>query len=271
MSIQLANDNYLEIDSSFSSALAGRTFLITRDEKGNSTERKKLEQLGARVVSLEATRLCPPSSWEKLDKVLSILDRIDWVIFTSANGVRFFFERFSQFVQRKNSGRVQEGLPKFACIGPATVRALEIEGFECTFQPSRFLTRSLGEELVTSFDILGKKVVLARIENAGPELGELLRKSDAEVIEVPVYATTSGGQQLSEEELYSITDVTLMSPSAVEGFQRAISLNDVLKRKIRVHSIGPVTARAAEKAGLEVFSISAVHTLDGLIQTILDG
>lgn len=271
MSIQLTVENTSsEIDSYQPRPLVGKYFLITRDVKGNSAEREKLECLGARILELEAVKISPPSSWEQLDSALSTLHRIDWVIFTSGNGVRFFFERFSQITQKNNSKCAQSRLPKFACIGSATVRALESQGFACSFQPSRFLTKILGEEFVASFSILGKRILLARVENASSELGDILRKAGAEVVEVPVYALALGGQQLSAQDLSSITDITLMSPSAVEGLQRAISSTGFLKREIRVHCIGPVTARAAENAGLEVFSVSVVHTLNGLIQTIVD-
>jgi uroporphyrinogen-III synthase len=250
-------------------SLGGRTILVTRSSEGNSAERRKLEALGAMVIEVETMKISPPSSWEKLDHIFPILDEIDWIIFTSANGVRFFFERFSTNALTKKSGRMRDNFPKFACVGPSTAEALERAGYVCSFEPSEFLTSTLGEELKALLTTKSK-VVLARAEEAGQELGTLLRKAGAEVLEVPVYSIAPRMQELSPRDLDRVTDITLMSPSAVEGLMRSVSSGEIRSRGIRVHCIGPVTSRAAEKFGLAAYSISAVHTLDGLIQTIID-
>jgi len=271
MPIQLAQENSPKVAYlSPKSHLEGRTFLVTRTLEGNFSERSELEKWGAEVIELETLKLIPPSSWEKLDYILSILDQINWIIFTSGNGVRFFFGRILG-THVKGSGELfPRSLPEFACIGPSTAKALELAGFTCSFQPSEFLTTTLGEELAASFDIFGKRIALARVEDASLELGDCLRDAGAEVIEVPVYAIAPTGRNLSAQDLDRVTDITLMSPSAVDGLRRTISPDEITKRRIRVHCIGPVTARATENAGLELFSVSNAHTLEGLIQMIID-
>jgi len=252
-------------------SLSGRTFLITRSAEGNMEERKKLEALGAKVVDLESIKISPPSSWEKLDEILPKLHEIDWIIFTSPNGVRFFFERFSTCRREgKKAEQTNIVFPRFACIGPSTARALESEGYISSFQPTEFLSTSLGEELSDSFDIAGKKILLARAERVTPELGNLLRKAGAIVVEVPVYSTSSNIQQFPVKDLDIITDITLMSSSAVDALLGSIPSNEIVARGIRVYCIGPVTASVAKRRGLESVSISAVHTLDGLVTALIE-
>src|SRR4029077_562967 len=113
--------------------LVGRKVLVTRSAEGNSVEKAKLEKRGAEVVEFAAIEFFPPSSWDQCDLAIAMLDEINWIVFTSANGVRGFFERChlkpeTEIVLRKLKNRERLS-PKFACVGPATKRMLEERGF----------------------------------------------------------------------------------------------------------------------------------------------
>ena len=89
---------------------------------------------------------------------------------------------------RTREGPYQEA--KFACVGPSTQKALDAEGFKATVVPEEFLTKSLRLELVKRFSLQGKKVLLARSENANPDIALILRNAGAIVVEAAVYKTT---------------------------------------------------------------------------------
>jgi uroporphyrinogen III methyltransferase / synthase len=255
-----------------SNSLSGRVVLITRTAEGNAVEKRKLEALGANVIELESIKIAPPSSWERLDEAISTIQQFDWVFFTSANGIKLFFSRLDQ------KGKLHEltGLnrkPKFACVGPSTRRALEELGFDSSFEPKDFLTTSLGREFVNSFEVKGMKILLARAERANNEIAKILAEAGGEVYEASVYRTESSGERsgqnrksaLPEAVLDSLTDITFTSPSTVEGLLDTIAVEKILARHIRIHCIGPVTARAAEERGLRVSTVPSVHTVEGLI------
>lgn len=259
-----------------SPVLEGRTVLITRTAGGNEAERQKLEKLGARVIELTSIKIGPPSSWEKIDQAISNLEEFDWIIFTSVNGVKFFIDRCIAkgkegfLVQLMNNGRQN---PKFASVGPATKKALEELGFKSSFEPSEFLTSTLGAEFVDSAGggVKGKKILLARAEEANKEITGILERSGAQVFEAPVYRTTPVTRNsISDEVVLSLTDITFTSPSTVDGFANAVEVEKIRLRPIRIHSIGPVTARAAEARGLKVSSVAKIHTIDGLIESLVE-
>ena len=256
------------------SPLYGRTILVTRTVEGNYLQKRQLETLGANVVELATIRISPPSSWVECDRAIAIADDFDWIVFTSANGVRAFFRRCNlrkgarEFLEKLKNAELSK--PKFACVGPSTKQALEREGFRSSFEPSEFLTISLATELTDFVNLTGKKVLLARVEGANNEISNVLEASGAKVFEAPVYATHLRSRKISKATLESLTDITLTSPSTVEGLFRSISSMEIKARGMLVHCIGPVTAKRAKQYGLDVHSIAKTHTIDGLVESILD-
>ena len=119
-----------------SKILSGRTFLVTRTSEGNATERRKLERFGAKVIELPSISIYPPSSWKKSDSAISRLEEFDWIVLTSANGVKMFFNRVKR-IDPKMFERLRkleaDKKPRFACVGPSTKRALAALGFSPLF------------------------------------------------------------------------------------------------------------------------------------------
>lgn len=245
--------------------LAGRTVLVTRTTEGNALESKKLRDLGASVVEIASIRVEPPSSWRKLDSALERLNDFDWIIFTSANGAKYFLERCSQ--KGKIDGlRKGDRKQKFACVGPGTKRSVEERGFTVEFLPKEFLTSSLGVELAHFSNLSGSKILLPRAERASQEIVSILEKAGAQVEEVLAYRTmTNEESRLPEDSLSKITDVTLTSPSTVEALAHAIDLKKLSSLHIKVHCIGPVTAKKAAELGLNIASIAKTHSIDGML------
>ncbi len=241
--------------------LARRKILITRSAEGNVSERTKLESLGAQVVELPSIEIAPPSSWDAVDAAISHIEEFDWIVFTSANGVRSFFNRARPSRNLKSIGA------HFACVGPATSIALKQEGVEPSFMPEEFLTESLGEELARKYPLRGKKILLSRAEIAGSKIVEILRKAGALVVEAPAYRTIPKKAEV-ERLLDGVTDITLTSPSTVDGLVLVVSAREIEERRIAVHCIGPVTAKHATELGLRVDSTARVHTIDGLVETL---
>lgn len=238
--------------------LLGRTILVTRTEQGNGTERRKLESLGASVVELPTIEIHPPSSWNAIDAAIGRIDEFDWIIFTSANGVKAFFERLELISGKKKVNA------KVACVGPSTKAELECNGVEPSFVPSEFLTEKLGEQLSQNFSLEGKRILLARAEVANSGMRKALDKAGAIVIEAPTYRTLPRKNGRGADVMNGVTDITLTSPSTVDGLLAVVNLEEIASRKIRVHCIGPVTAKRARELGLNVDSTANVHTIEGL-------
>jgi len=76
--------------------LSGKKILITRAREQSAQFASSLKKLGAEVIEFPTIEILPPLNWTGLDRAIQKLNSYDWLILTSANGVRFFFERLKK-------------------------------------------------------------------------------------------------------------------------------------------------------------------------------
>jgi len=175
-------------------------------------------RLGAHPLLFPTIAICPPKSWRACDQVITQLGKYHWVIFTSVNGVNFFFQR----LRAKGGDARALGSAKIAVIGPATAAALTTWGLRADLCPEEFTS----EGLATAFrkgDVAGQSVLLLRAEEASDLLPQDLTKCGAQVKHVTVYRTALSPQARKEEFLSwlnedKISCLTFTSPSTFHFF-----------------------------------------------------
>src|SRR5262245_42693688 len=74
-------------------SLNGITVVVTRAEEQAGELTSLLESYGATVFVCPTIEIREPDSYERLDEALDHLYGYDWLIFTSANAVKFFLQR----------------------------------------------------------------------------------------------------------------------------------------------------------------------------------
>ncbi|HEY0947564.1 MAG TPA: uroporphyrinogen-III C-methyltransferase, partial [Opitutaceae bacterium] len=137
-------------------ALFGRRVAITRTRDQNSELRDKLEALGAEVVELPLITISKSVDKHTLVEVLTELGTYDWIVFTSANGVRFFFEEFFKGFDDVRS----LGLLRFACVGKATAREIEKHKLKVECMPETATGESLADALAATGSLDSAKVIV---------------------------------------------------------------------------------------------------------------
>jgi uroporphyrinogen III methyltransferase/synthase len=201
-------------------------------------------------------------------ETLSRIRMYDWVVFTSANGVRVFFEALTRL---NEDGRIL-GSAKVAAIGPATAGKLGEFGIRADFVPGVFTGRELGLGLTAFTSLRNRKVLLLRSEGASKEAAELLAQGEAMVDDVGIYSTApvKGDAAELEREIGGgrIDWVTFGSPSAARSFFGQITTEAVNSSRAMVASIGPVTSEELKGLGVRVDVEAGEHTLDGLLGAI---
>src|SRR5450631_4254235 len=96
--------------------LSGKRIVITRAVEQARDLKGRLENLGATILLLPAVSFSEPADATELDRAIRSLDSFDWILFTSANAVRFFACR-----RRKLGITSGEKLrPRRAAVGLAT-------------------------------------------------------------------------------------------------------------------------------------------------------
>src|SRR5262245_55797798 len=75
--------------------LAGRVVLVTRPRHQAVAFAERLEAYGAEVLAVPTVVLEPPDDPAALERAVAGAGSYDWIVFTSTNGVRAFFDRMA--------------------------------------------------------------------------------------------------------------------------------------------------------------------------------
>jgi uroporphyrinogen-III synthase len=241
--------------------------VVTRAPAQSKELRERLEELGAEVVLLPLVRFLEPENTSDLDRAIRSLEKVDWLVFTSANAVTFFLGR-CRALGCWPTGK----FGKIAAVGSATRLALEKEGLRASLVPVEFSGEALAAEL--SGAIAGKSVLLPRSDRAGEELPSMLRGFGAKVTEVVAYRT-AGAETFDRSLIEAICSgqadaVTFFSPSAFREFQNLLGPDVLAKWNSRVAfaAVGPVTAEAIRSAALPVAIEADEATADSLVAAL---
>ncbi len=160
--------------------LFGRRIVITRAREGLGKFANILRSHGASVVEFPTIEIAPPESFEELDSSLRNLKDYQWIVFTSQNGVKGFWERMKI---HNLDARELKGV-KIAAVGPETAREIEEWGVRVDFLPKEYRTEKIAEGLL---EVKGKKILLPRAKGAGKVLSEKLAEKGAKVKVVEAY------------------------------------------------------------------------------------
>lgn len=301
--------------------LLGLRILNTRPEssgdagQGSGADEfsRRLAALGAEPVELPATRLVPVAEGGSLDLAIQRMAQAvlssraaatgemynpseylqgiaaawDWVVFTSANAVRFFFERLYRLGY---DGRILGGA-RLGAVGPATARALAEQRLQADFVPQRYSGLDWVSEAA---GLDGKRILLPRSELADRSLVRALEQRGAVVDTVVAYSVETAPPD--PDALQSLLEgrvdvVTLFSPSALRGLIAMIEMAlgsvdgepvpagmgapDLTARSIAILNqqivacVGPVTASAARQFGIWVDISPEKFTSEGLLEALV--
>jgi uroporphyrinogen III methyltransferase/synthase len=173
-----------------SKPIFGKGVVITRPEKQADDLAQLLIKAGANPIHFPTIKIVPPASWREMDNAIKKLEDYDWLIFTSANGVAYFFERLSA---KGKEIRDLKGI-KICCIGPATARQVQDKGIRVDLVPKEFIA----EGILKSFsrtNLKGKKILIARAAKARDVLPEGLKKLGAQVMLSPPMKRSFGEKE----------------------------------------------------------------------------
>lgn len=247
--------------------LFGKTVIVTRARAQASILTKKLEAQGAKVIEVPAIKIVPAKDYAPLDNAIKNLAQYKWLVFTSTNGVDYFFERL---LQAKKDARALANI-KLAAIGSATADALAARGLVADLIPSAYKAEELAEALAEEIKA-GDKILLARAKIAREVLPESLRKIGAQVDVVTAYETVADCE--NKEDLITTlantadTVVTFTSSSTVTNLLEILGDKKSLLQNAALAAIGPITAATMQNNGLTPTITADKYTIDGLMDSI---
>ncbi len=247
--------------------LLEKRIVVTRSPDQAEELCARLEALGAQCIRFPVIDFVPLPAPE-LDVALTRLNQYTWLIFTSANAVRFFWQRLET-----NRLPITDHRLPIAAVGSATQQLLAEKGVQVDFVPEEFT----GEQLALGLgNVAGRRILLPRARIGRPEIVNLLRERGALVDDIALYETVTAvptPDVLAELEK-GANVLTFTSPSSVRNFLEILGTRpDRFRKPVRsalVAVIGPSTAAEAEKSGLRVDIMPQEYTIEGLVTAVVE-
>jgi uroporphyrinogen III methyltransferase/synthase len=246
--------------------LAGKRIAITRAQQQATVLRAELAALGAQVIEIPTIEIRPPDSWEPLDAAIRKLEEFDYLLVTSANGVRNFLARLAA------SGRDVRALKglTIAAIGPATAAEFARTGVKVDLLPKEYMAEGLLAALGDR-DVSGKAFLIPRAKVARDLVPRVLTERGARVVLVEAYQTVLPEiKELAHLLTPPLDAITFTSSSTATNFAKLVGQDRLAEtlRGVVVASIGPITSATLRKLGLTVTLEAQESTMEGLVRAL---
>lgn len=251
--------------------LTGRRIAVTRAREQSPELAARLTALGAEVIELPLITIAKEVDRATLDDALAELGTYDWIVFTSANGVRFFFEEFRA---RFDDIRAL-GLLRFAAVGEATAAAIQERHIRVECQAKVATGEALADELIATGSLDSAKVLVVTGNLNRDVLVKKLEEARAIVDRLQVYKTEktelAADPAAADFRARGADAVLFASSSAVQSFvdqAAALKLGPGAKRPL-AGSIGPQTSETMKKVGMPVDFVASNPSLDSLLEALV--
>lgn len=251
--------------------LAGRRVAVTRAREQSPELAGKLAALGAEVVELPLITVSAEINKNDLVDVFAELGGYDWIVFTSANGVRYFFAEFHRIYDDIRS----LGLLRFAAVGDTTAAAIRAEHIKVECQPKVATGEALAEDLIATGSLDSAKVLVITGNLNRDELVTKLEEARAIVDRLQVYKTEktdlSAEPVAAEFRARGADAILFASSSAVQSFVDQAAALKLAKDATRplAGSIGPQTSETMKKVGMPIDFTAKTPSLDSLVQALV--
>jgi uroporphyrinogen III methyltransferase / synthase len=249
--------------------LFGKRIVTTRAKDQSASLYQKLTKLGANVIPFKVIKTCFSDTRKNLGGYLN-KNKFDWIIFSSENGVRYFFEALRQ--NRLDSRIIANS--KIAVIGSGTALKLSSYYLNADFVPSTFTSKNFVEEFTSNEEIKNTNILRVKGDFKSDLITDSLRAAGANVDTFEVYKllTDKPDENIIRDLKKKGADAfTFTSMSTVNHFFDV--LGDIEAKRLllqsKVISIGPVTSGILKEKGITNVINSSSYTIDGMIETLL--
>ncbi len=244
------------------------TVLVTRPGAAGLSLAAAVERSGATAVVEPMIHLQPLRSPE----VESALSRgrsgeFDWVVLTSASAV----DGIGASLPGQQGVATILGQARVAAVGAATADRLRTEGVEPDLIARRSDAAGLASDLMAT-GIAGRSIWLPQGNLAGDQLATALRAAGATVATTDVYLVDSPAElapAVRAALLQGDIDAALFaSPSAARHLVGLLGPDWSTLHDVRLIAIGPTTAAALVRLGLDVAAVAGQPSDDGLLDAL---
>lgn len=236
-----------------SGPLAGRRVIVTRAAERAGGLSSLLRDAGADVVEIAVTTTSDArDGGDAFRDAVSRSREFDWIVATSPEGAR----RLADELRAQGIDRASLSC-RFAAVGRSTAEAMG----GADLVPSTQTGVSLG----ASFPHGPGRVLLAVAESAGTDFEIAAREKDWTVERVHSYRTVAVRPTgVSPRDVESCDAITFTASSSAESWVEAFGT----AMPGCVVAMGPQTADALRRLGVDGVTVATEQTLDGIVATL---
>lgn len=254
------------MSKSSNSPLSGKRVLVTRPAHQSAEFAAALQAAGAEAILAPTIAMVPPEDPAAAVQAVNAASHYAWIVFTSANGVRAFFQVLDA---RREDARAL-GNAKIAAIGIKTSQTLLAHHVYADLVPQSYIAEDLARALIAASKP-GDRILIYRAEEARDVLPDQLRAAGRDPHVVAAYKTVYAHDEHFAQKVADSDILTFTSASTVRGFAHNLGGDEQAARAAGgklVACIGPVTAQTAEQIGLHVNVVADEFTAGGLLAAI---
>ena len=233
-----------------------------------------LEEAGAEVLELPLIQVVPEVDKKIASEVFAGLGTYEWIIFTSVNGVREFFELFLRGFKDLRS----LGPARLACVGKSTAEELERLHLQVNLVPDKATAENLAKALIDTESLDNANVLVVTGNRNRDVLIEMLDNVGHAIVDLlQVYATDfadlEGTPEAERFRCEGADAIVFASSSAVDSYleqEDYLRLEDTARRPIHC-SIGPATSRSLRDNELTVDLEAPKASLSAVVESLVAG
>lgn len=247
--------------------LKGKRIVVTRSQEQASGLVNELTALGADVLELPVLRIVDPVDKMGFAEGVTQAHTYDWLIFSSTNGVRRFFDAFyATYKDARSLGGV-----RIAAVGPGTAKVIEEYRFAVDLIPDQHIAEGLLEAFKNDYDVDSQTMLWVRPENARSTLYDGLAEMQAIVDECIAYrieAETADPTGSAERFAEGGADMVTFTSSSTAKYFHELGLT--WPEGCKAASIGPITTGKLKELGQTDIVEAEDHNIEGLVKAIVD-
>ncbi len=251
--------------------LEKKKILITRSREQSAGIIKELEGHGANVICLPTIKIVPLKDYSHFNEHLLNIKDYDYIIFTSANAVKMFYNVILNFSTQPDLSNI-----KIAAVGDKTAKTCDEFNIRVDIIPKEQSTDGLTKEF-DRFDLQNKKILIPCSAIAREELTNAIELLGAEVFKIPVYNVIPTPKDDIENEINQLEtskpDLYIFtSPSTYNNYLKIIEISEPIRHfsNSLIAAIGTTTKEAINHTGVEVEIIPDKFNLESLLKKILN-
>jgi uroporphyrinogen III methyltransferase/synthase len=236
--------------------LFGKRIVVTRAREQAVQLTQMLADQGAEVIELPFISIEQHFDGQRVSEVLAGIAVYEWIIFTSANGVKNFFDLFYKAYDDIRC----LGPMRIAAVGSATAREIEKHKLKVDLVPKQANADALAKELIENEGVESVQLLIVTGNQNRDNLVARLESDEARAIvdTLPLYQTskTDLNHEASAERFRKegADAVLFTSSSTVKSFveQHESLTLEPGARKPTFGSIGPLTTKTLKELKLPV-------------------